>query len=111
METYLFTVEFRVCLCLNSSFSSADSEMSLNMPSSFVVNCAPHSVRSFLIMLFSDSSDSDYFSLVFEIMEISYFLFQKSTGQVTLVVALEDVLLAQEAKNWFSNNNSAFQSD
>ena len=104
-------MEFRVCLCLNSSFSSADSEMSLNMPSSFVVNCAPHSVRSFLIMLFSDSSDSDYFSLVFEIMEISYFLFQKSTGQVTLVVALEDVLLAQEAKNWFSKKKSAFQSD
>ena len=44
-------------------------------------------------------------------MEISYFLFQKSTGQVTLVVALEDVLLAQEAKSWFSNNISAFQSD
>ena len=56
---YLFVL-VRFVRCLNSSLRVAERVMSLNMPSNFDVNCAPHSVRSLRIILFSDSSDSDF---------------------------------------------------
>ena len=45
---------------LNSSFTEFDSVMSLNIPSSLDVNWHPHSDLSLEIMVFSESSEADF---------------------------------------------------